>query len=244
MMGKYLETDSSMKTQNKKPVIGVNLGKNKDSPLDSVQDYVDGVVKFGGIADYLVINISSPNTSGLRSLQERDHMMKLIKDVINARNNLTNSAGLKGPPVVIKIAPDLTKEDKADIAKAVMTSDLKIDGLIVSNTTVTRPETLKNSSKSETGGLSGAPLKDLSRQAIFDMYKLTKGEIPIIGVGGVSSGQDAYDKITAGASLIQLYTSFVYIGPPVAAKINNELEQLLKKNGFSNIKEAVGSAHH
>ena len=124
-----------------------------------------------------------------------------------------------------------------------MSSEYKIDGLIVSNTTISRPNSLQNLSKSETGGLSGSPLKDLSTQAIFDMYKLTNGKVPIIGVGGVGSGQDAYEKIAAGASLIQLYTSFVYIGPPVASKVNNELEQILQKKGFSNLQQAIGSAH-
>ena len=228
---------------NGKPVIGVNLGKNKTSHIDSVQDYVDGVMKFGLVADYLVINISSPNTSGLRSLQERDQMKNLVKEVIKARDNLTKSHELKRTPVLIKIAPDLSHEDKSDIAQVIMKSDFKIDGLIVSNTTITRPTTLQNSCKSENGGLSGAPLKDLSTQTIFEMYKLTEGRIPIIGVGGVSNGQDAYDKIAAGASLVQLYTSLIYIGPPVAAKITNELEHILKENGFSNIKKAVGSAH-
>ena len=230
-------------TKERKPIIGINLGKNKTSPVDSVQDYVDGVYKFGGIADYLVINISSPNTSGLRSLQERDQMKHLIKEVIKARNSLQLPKDSKKPPVVIKIAPDLTKEDKVDIAGVIMSSDYEIDGLIVSNTTISRPSSLKSELKSETGGLSGQPLKELSTQAISDMYKLTKGKVPIIGVGGVGSGQDAFDKIAAGASLVQLYTSFVYIGPPVAAKINRELEKILQDKGFSNLEHAIGSAH-
>ena len=237
---KYSDIGAS---KERKPIVGVNLGKNKTSPVDSVEDYVDGVYKFGGIADYLVINISSPNTSGLRSLQERDQMKNLIKEVIKARNSLQLLKDAKKPPVVIKIAPDLTKEDRVDIAGVIMSSDYKIDGLIVSNTTISRPSSLNSELKSETGGLSGQPLKELSTQAVYDMYKLTKGKVPIIGVGGVGSGQDAFDKIAAGASLIQLYTSFVYIGPPVAAKINSELETILKDNGFSNLEQAIGSAH-
>ena len=234
---------SDMGSTKRKPIIGINLGKNKTSPVDSVQDYVDGVYKFGGIADYLVINISSPNTSVLRSLQERDQMKHLIKEVIKARNSLQLPKDSKKPPVVIKIAPDLTKEDRVDIAGVIMSSDYEIDGLIVSNTTISRPSSLNSELKSETGGLSGQPLKELSTQAIYDMYKLTKGKVPIIGVGGVGSGQDAFDKIAAGASLVQLYTSFVYIGPPVAAKINRELENILQDKGFSNLKQAIGSAH-
>ena len=240
LQSKYSDMGS---TKERKPIIGINLGKNKTSPVDSVQDYVDGVYKFGGIADYLVINISSPNTRGLRSLQERDQMKHLIKEVIKARNSLQLPKDSKKPPVVIKIAPDLTKEDRVDIAGVIMSSDYEIDGLIVSNTTISRPSSLNSELKSETGGLSGQPLKELSTQAIYDMYKLTKGKVPIIGVGGVGSGQDAFDKITAGASLVQLYTSFVYIGPPVAAKINRELENILQDKGFSNLEHAVGSAH-
>ena len=243
LQSKYSNTSSEHHLKQRKPIIGINLGKNKSSPVDSVDDYVEGVHKFGAIADYLVINISSPNTSGLRSLQERDQMKRLIKEVMKARDSLPSSNQSKKPPVVIKIAPDLSKEDKKDIATVVMSSDYKIDGLIVSNTTTSRPSSLQNGSKSETGGLSGSPLKDLSTQAIFDMYQLTNGKIPIIGVGGVSSGQDAFDKIAAGASLIQLYTSFIYIGPPVAAKINNELEQILQNKGFSHLQQAIGSAH-
>ena len=240
---KYQSNASRSELQKYKPVIGVNLGKNKDSPLDSVQDYVDGVNKFGCIADYLVVNISSPNTSGLRKLQERGHIQSLIKEVITARNNLVLGHGSKKPPLLIKIAPDLTDDDKEDIAEVIMTSDFKIDGIIVSNTTISRPDTLQGTCKSEIGGLSGSPLKQLSTQTIFDMYKLTKGEVPIIGVGGISSGQDAYDKIIAGASLVQLYTAFVYIGPPIASKITNDLENILKENKFLNVQEAVGSAH-
>ena len=226
------------------PVIGVNLGKNKDSPVDSVQDYVDGIHKFGGIADYLVINVSSPNTAGLRNLQEQEHMKNLIQKAIAARNQLNKHKNASKPPILIKIAPDLTDQDKVDIAQVVMASDYRIDGLIISNTTVSRPQSLTSPSKIERGGLSGAPLKQISTQTISDMYKLTNGSIPIIGVGGVSSGQDAFEKIVAGASLIQLYTAFVYIGPPIAAKINQELEKILKENGFTNIQQAVGSAPH
>ena len=225
------------------PVIGVNLGKNKDSPLDSVQDFVDGIRKFGTIADYLVINISSPNTIGLRSLQGREYLRNLIREATTARNQLIGPQDSNRPPILIKLAPDLTDEEKSDIANVVMASDVRIDGLIISNTTISRPNTLKSPCKSETGGLSGSPVKDLATQTIFDMYKLTKGEIPIIGVGGVSNGQDAYEKIIAGASLIQLYSALVYVGPPIAAKVNVELEQKLKENGFSNIQEAVGSAY-
>ncbi|XP_002734875.1 dihydroorotate dehydrogenase (quinone), mitochondrial-like, partial [Saccoglossus kowalevskii] len=155
--------------------------------------------------------------------------------VIAARDALNRK-----PPILIKIAPDLTEKDKEDIAAVISNEKFKVDGLIVSNTTITRPDTLTSPEKGETGGLSGPPLKELSTNTLKDMYKLTQGEIPIIGVGGISNGQDAYEKIRAGASLVQLYTSLTYQGPPVVKKIKQELVLLLKKDGFQSVSEAVG----
>ncbi|XP_045193970.1 dihydroorotate dehydrogenase (quinone), mitochondrial-like isoform X2 [Mercenaria mercenaria] len=221
----------------KEGIIGVNLGKNKtsDSP---VEDYVKGVEKFGPLADYLVINVSSPNTPGLRSMQGKQQLEKLVAKVSEERKNIESE---RKPPLLVKIAPDLTEQDKKDITDVVLKVPGRVDGLIVTNTTVTRPESLKSKYKDETGGLSGEPLKDLSTQTVKDMYRLTKGKLPIIGVGGVACGQDAYDKIRAGASLVQLYTALVYQGPPVVKRIKRELEELLQKDGFSNVSEAVGA---
>uniref|UniRef100_A0A1A7WD12 Dihydroorotate dehydrogenase (quinone), mitochondrial n=1 Tax=Iconisemion striatum TaxID=60296 RepID=A0A1A7WD12_9TELE len=146
------------------------------------------------------------------------------------------------PPVLVKIAPDLTDQDKRDIADVV--TELGVDGLMVTNTTVSRPETLQDPHKSEAGGLSGQPLKDLATKTVREMYHLTKGKVPIVGIGGVSSGQDAMDKIRAGASLVQLYTALTYQGPPVVTKIKRELEQILKDQGFSCVSEAVGADHN
>lgn len=145
------------------------------------------------------------------------------------------------PALLVKIAPDLTAQDKQDIASVVC--ELGVDGLIVSNTTVSRPSSLRSRQRTEPGGLSGKPLRELSTQTIRDMYALTQGRVPIIGVGGVSSGQDALEKIRAGASLVQLYTALVFHGPPVVGTVKRELEELLREQGFKNVMEAVGADH-
>ncbi|EDO35448.1 predicted protein [Nematostella vectensis] len=222
-----------------KGVLGINVGKNKTSP-DAVSDYVKGVKCFSPLAHYLVINISSPNTPGLRALQGREELTQLIDNALEARRQASPSAQ---PPLLVKIAPDLTEEDKIDIASVITRQGHQIDGLIVSNTTITRPSTLQSPNKTEQGGLSGAPLREMSTGAVGDMYRLTEGKIPIIGVGGISSGQDAYDKIKAGASLVQLYTALAYQGPPVVRKIKRELAELLRKDGFGSVQEAVGINH-
>ncbi|CAL1285459.1 unnamed protein product [Larinioides sclopetarius] len=214
--------------RDKRGILGVNLGKNKESE-SAEEDYVQGIKEFSFTADYLTVNVSSPNTPGLRSLQKKKELENLLDQTY------------KKPPILLKISPDLTYEEKEDIASVVMRK--KVDGLIISNTTVSRPESLKGTHKNETGGLSGKPLKGLSTEAIKDMYKLTKGQIPIVGVGGVSSGEDAYEKIKAGASLIQLYTAVTYEGPPVIGKIKRELKELLIADKYNNIAEAVGADH-
>uniref|UniRef100_A0A4W5Q6G7 Dihydroorotate dehydrogenase (quinone), mitochondrial n=1 Tax=Hucho hucho TaxID=62062 RepID=A0A4W5Q6G7_9TELE len=217
--------------------LGINLGKNKLSQ-DAVADYLEGVRTLGPLADYLVVNVSSPNTPGLRDLQGKGELRQLLYKVLKERDALQ---GGSRPPVLVKIAPDLTAQDKQDIADVV--TELGVDGLLVSNTTVSRPETLQDPQSKEVGGLSGQPIKELSTRTVREMYSLTKGKVPIIGVGGVASGQDALDKICAGASLVQLYTSLTYQGPPVVTKIKRELEQLLKEQGFASISDAVGADH-
>jgi len=220
-------------------VLGVNLGKNKTSP-SACEDYVAGVKMFGCVADYLVINISSPNTPGLRSLQGKDDLSKLIKAVLLAREQLHLD---NPPPVLVKIAPDLTEEDKIDIAEVVTATSTRVDGLVISNTTITRPASLTSPSKGEPGGLSGAPLSSLSTEAVRDMYRLCGGCVPIVGVGGVSCGQDAWEKVLAGASLVQVYSALVYQGPPLVTKIRRELGQILASSEFSSLQEAVGADH-
>nr|XP_051702933.1 dihydroorotate dehydrogenase (quinone), mitochondrial [Oryctolagus cuniculus] len=217
--------------------LGINLGKNKTS-ADAATDYAEGVRVLGPLADYLVVNVSSPNTAGLRSLQGKAELRCLLTKVLQERDALK---GAHKPAVLVKIAPDLTAQDKEDIASVVR--ELGIDGLIITNTTVSRPASLQGALRSEAGGLSGKPLRDLSTQTIREMYALTQGKIPIIGVGGVSSGQDALEKIQAGASLVQLYTALTYCGPPVVGKVKRELEALLKEQGFSRVTDAIGADH-
>ncbi|CAA0834826.1 Dihydroorotate dehydrogenase (quinone)-mitochondrial [Striga hermonthica] len=219
-------------------ILGVNLGKNKMSE-DAAADYVQGVHTLSQFADYLVINISSPNTPGLRQLQGRKQLKDLVKKVQAARDEM--QWGEEGPPpLLVKIAPDLSKQDLEDIGAVALA--LRVDGLIISNTTIQRPDAVsQNPVAQETGGLSGKPLFNLSTNILRDMYILTKGRIPLIGCGGVSSGEDAYKKIRAGATLVQLYTAFAYGGPALIPQIKDELAKCLEKDGFKSIYEAVGA---
>lgn len=213
--------------------VGVNLGKNKDS-ADAAGDYVLGAAALGPLADYLVVNVSSPNTPGLRALQGRAELEDLLGRVIAA---LPRPA----PPLLVKIAPDLTAEDKADIAAVSLA--LGVSGLIATNTTIARPPELRGAARGEAGGLSGRPLFQPATAVLADFYRLTEGRIPLIGVGGVASGADAYRKIRAGASLMQLYTGLIYGGPGVVARIKTELARLLREDGFDSVAAAVGADH-
>jgi dihydroorotate dehydrogenase len=226
-------------------ILGINLGKNKLSQ-DAVADYRAGIQAFAPLADYLVINISSPNTPGLRALQSRSELETLVTAIKKARDELSwdKMVTVAGgpPPLLVKIAPDLTEDDKKDIAAVVL--KLKVDGLIVSNTTVERPGPIASHRHgNEAGGLSGPPLFDASTRVLHEMYALTKGKIPIIGVGGIATGKDAYIKIRAGASLVEAYTAFSYQGPSFVPKVKRELAECLRKDGFSSVAEAVGADH-
>ncbi|KAI3426943.1 hypothetical protein D9Q98_006887 [Chlorella vulgaris] len=222
-------------------LVGVNLGKNKTSE-DAAADYCQGVTKLGREADYLVINISSPNTPGLRALQGRRELETLVKSVKQTRDRMAWGKGETPPPLLVKIAPDLTDVDMADIAAVALQQG--VDGLIVSNTTITRPEPIAaHPLGKEAGGLSGRPLFELSTGVLADMYRLTGGKLPIIGVGGVSSGADAYAKIRAGASLVELYSAFAFEGPKLVPRIKRELAALLQRDGFNSVAEAVGADH-
>jgi dihydroorotate dehydrogenase len=214
-------------------VLGANLGKNKDS-TDAAADYAAGAAALGPFADYLAINVSSPNTPGLRELQGREPLTRLIAAVQAAR-------GTPGPPLLLKIAPDLTGADRENIAGVALASGL--DGLIVSNTTVDRPAGLRGAAAGEAGGLSGRPLFRPSTDLLAEMYRLTGGKMPIVGVGGIASGADAYAKIRAGASLVQLYTGMVYRGPGLIARIKRELAARLRADGFGRLADAVGADH-
>jgi len=210
-------------------VVGVNIGANKDA-ADRIQDYVLGVQAMAGVADYLTVNISSPNTPGLRALQDKGALAELLARVTTAR-------GADGPPIFLKVAPDLEPADIDDIAALVI--EQGIDALIVSNTTISRPA-LRSRWGAEAGGLSGAPLRDLALARLRDFRVATGGKIPLIGVGGIATAEDAYARIRAGASLVQLYSALVYEGPGLARRIANGLAELLQRDGFSNVREAVG----
>ncbi|KAK3222397.1 hypothetical protein Dsin_009422 [Dipteronia sinensis] len=219
-------------------ILGVNLGKNKTSE-DAAADYVQGVHTLSQYADYLVINVSSPNTPGLRMLQGRKQLKDLVKKIQAARDEM--QWGEEGPPpLLVKIAPDLSKEDLEDIAAVALA--LRLDGLIISNTTISRSEPAsKNPVAEESGGLSGKPLFELSTNILKEMYLLTRGKIPLIGCGGIASGEDAYKKIRAGATLVQLYTGFAYGGPALIPQIKVELAECLERDGFKSTVEAVGA---
>lgn len=215
--------------------VGVNLGKNKDS-ASAVEDYVKGIEGLGPMADYLVVNVSSPNTPGLRALQGKQPLYDLLAAVRRAVDALDGDAK---PPLLLKVAPDLTDADKADIADVAL--DIPIDGLIATNTTIARPDSLRGAAGSEAGGLSGRPLFDPSTRVLADFYRLTGGRLALVGVGGVASGADAYAKIRAGASLVQLYTGLVYGGPGLVGRIKRDLAKLLRRDGFASVADAVGA---
>lgn len=208
--------------------LGVNIGANKDSE-DRIADYVLAIERLARLADYVTVNISSPNTPGLRALQDKAALDDLLARVKEAMP--------KGKPVFLKVAPDLEPSDIDDIAASAI--EFGIDALIVSNTTISRPA-LRSSHAAETGGLSGAPLRDLAQQRLCDFRKATGAAIPLVGVGGIASAKDAYSRIRAGASLVQLYSALVYEGPMLARRINSELCALLERDGFSNVGDAVG----
>lgn len=228
--------DMGGKQQHRMGVLGVNLGKNKETTEErAADDYVKGVRELGEFAEYIVVNVSSPNTPGLRQLQGRERLRMLLRPVLAARDGLVYR-----PPVLVKIAPDLTEAELVDVANVAM--ELHVDGLIVCNTTVRR-DGLQSVLQGEKGGLSGRPLRKRSTEVVGKVYRLTKGTVPIVGVGGVESGRDAYDKIRAGASLVQLYTALAYQGPWLIPRIKRELATLLEEDGFGSVAEAVGADH-
>ena len=219
-------------------IVGANLGANKDTP-DKPADYVKGLGVLWNLADYFTINISSPNTPGLRDLQSGDALSELLGRINEKRGELAGDEASK--PIFLKVAPDLDFAQIERIVEAVRGYGLS--GLIVSNTTLSRPEGLRSRFKDEAGGLSGAPLMHLSTQILREFYVASEGRIPLIGVGGIASGGDAYLKIRAGASAVQFYSAMVYKGPGLAARICKDLVARLHADGFTNIKDAVGTLH-
>ena len=219
-----------------KGILGANIGKNKQS-ADAVADYVTGLQAVYPYADYVTINISSPNTQGLRDLQQRDALVPLLAALDKTRGEYLQRLG-KSVPLLLKVAPDLSENEIEAIAETVL--EYGIDGIIISNTTTSRPATLKSRHAHETGGLSGKPLLALSTETLTSFYTLTDGKIPLVGVGGIASAEDVYRKIRAGATLVQLYTALVYQGFGVVHKIQTGLIALLKRDGFENVQQAVG----
>jgi dihydroorotate dehydrogenase len=216
-------------------IVGANLGKNKVQE-NATADYVAGTKALASLSDYLVVNVSSPNTPGLRALQNKDQLAGLLRDVLTARDETVEKGKA---PLLLKVAPDLTDEDKSDIVDVAL--ETGIDGLIVSNTTIERPDFLKSGFKGEGGGLSGQPLFEPSTQVLHEIAKKIDGRIPLIGVGGISNADQAYAKIRAGASLVQLYSALVYGGLELVAEINTGLIERLKADGFQNITQAIGA---
>lgn len=212
-------------------IVGVNIGANKDS-ADRIADYAEMTRRMAPFASYLAVNVSSPNTPGLRALQDEGPLRELLAAVMETR-------GKAGPPTFLKVAPDLEPSDIDSIARIAV--EARLGGLIVSNTTLSRPA-LHSHHANEPGGLSGAPLRDLALQRLRDFRSATGGALPLIGVGGISSAEDAWQRIRAGANLVQLYSALVFEGPGLARRIVRGLEHRLKRDGFATIAEAVGTA--
>ncbi|MDN4631442.1 quinone-dependent dihydroorotate dehydrogenase [Sphingomonas sp. PsM26] len=218
------------KAAKRRGVLGINVGANKDAP-DRIADYAHGVAAAAPIADYVTVNISSPNTPGLRDLQHGRELTDLLAAADDARR-----IG-KTPRLFLKVAPDLDASAIDAIARAA--NDHHVDALIVSNTTISRPD-LRSANAVETGGLSGAPLAPLARQRLRDFRKATGGAMPLISAGGIDSADEAYARIRAGASLVQLYSALVYRGPGLARRITHGLATALERDGFINVAAAVG----
>jgi dihydroorotate dehydrogenase len=220
-------------------IFGANVGKNRDA-ADAIADYETGIAAVCKYADYLVVNISSPNTPGLRSMQARATIQELITRVLAARARAAADPA-RLSPLLAKVGPDLDDAALADIAEVALATG--IDGLIIGNTTIDRPAWLKSPEAHEAGGLSGKPLMKPSTACLAAMYRLTEGKLPLIGCGGVASGADAYAKIRAGASLVQLYSGLVFHGPDLVVRIKRELAHRLRADGFRSVAEAVGADH-
>lgn len=213
-------------------LVGLNIGMNKDQ-TEPARDYTLLIREVGALADYLTVNISSPNTPGLRNLQEPEFLKPFLTELIATRNALANK-----PPLLVKLAPDLIPAQQGAIAAILL--EVGIDGVTLGNTTLERPAYLPADFREQKGGLSGAPLTHKSTDIIRNFYALTNGKLPIIGAGGISSAQDAYDKIKAGATLLQLYSALVYHGPALVRDIIKGLVELLEQDGFNGITDAIG----
>ncbi|MGD9827343.1 MAG: quinone-dependent dihydroorotate dehydrogenase [Hyphomicrobiaceae bacterium] len=219
-------------------IVGVNVGANKDS-ADRIADYVEGLERFWGVASYFVVNISSPNTPGLRDLQAPAALDALLEKVMAARAALI-AAGGPHRPIVLKIAPDIAEADLPAIIERTMAH--RVDAIAVSNTTLSRTGVRDSAVAKQAGGLSGPPLFARSTAVLGRVYRLTGGRVPLIGIGGIGSGETALAKLEAGASLLQLYTALVYHGPALVGQICAELSRCLDRDGLTSISQVVGRA--
>ena len=215
--------------------VGANLGANKDTE-DKAADYVAGLQRLAGLASYFTVNISSPNTPGLRALQGRDQLDDLLGRIDAARPMEGDAARV---PVFLKIAPDLVVDEISMIVEAALAH--RIDALIVSNTTLERPETLRSSFAAEAGGLSGAPIRPFAEKALRAAAEAAQGRMPLIAVGGIETGAEAYARIRLGAAAVQIYSALVYAGPGLVGRIKRDLAERLRADGFSTVSEAVGA---
>jgi len=223
-----------LKRRPRRGVVGANIGANKDS-ADRIGDYVTGLTRLWGLCDYFTVNISSPNTPGLRGLQTKAALEELLGRLAEARTELRKQGDY---PVFLKVAPDVADDEIEPIVEAVIT--FGIDALIVGNTTVSRPDDLVSANKGETGGLSGPPLMSLSTAVLARFHAAAAGRTPLIGVGGIATGADAYAKVRAGASAVQFYSAMVFEGPGMIGKVKTDLAARLRADGFSSLSEAVG----
>ena len=222
-----------IKRNKKLGLLGINIGPNKDSS-DRLNDYLIGLKTFYDEADYITINISSPNTENLRTFHEGDKLQDLLKSIMEEKKNLNSNI-----PIAVKVSPDISKDQVSQISEILLEHEIK--AIIVSNTSEATRDKLSNIQRHQKGGLSGKPIEEKSNILINEFYKLLKGKIKIIGVGGVDSGQSAYDKFIAGADFVQLYTGMVFNGPNIAGIIKKELKELLIRDGVKNYTEIIGN---
>ena len=221
-------------------MLGINIGKNKDTALENAtEDYVSALSTLHPFADFLTLNISSPNTEDLRNLQEKDALRALL-DSVCARRDKLDQNHLRNTPLLVKLAPDLDDDALENCIRVIQ--EFSIQGVIATNTTIERPE-LKSKHRNQSGGLSGKPLRKRSTELIRNLSAELGADVPIIGVGGIFNGADAYEKIRAGASAVQIYTALIFEGPGLVRKIKAELANLLEKDGFKSVTEAVGADH-
>jgi dihydroorotate dehydrogenase len=231
-----LEAFAANLSQPRRGIVGANLGANKDSE-DRVADYVAGLTRLWGLCDYFTVNVSSPNTPGLRALQSRDALEELAGRLREAREGLNRA---RDYPIFLKVAPDLTEREVVDIAS--VASRFGFNGIIVSNTTISRPDSLRSTQRGEAGGLSGAPLMTLSTRTLSWFHQTNPSDLALVGAGGVASAADVYAKVRAGACAVQLYSALVYGGPGLVRRIKRDLARRLRADGFASIFDARGAA--